>query len=341
MPRSRSDLTAGASKQAPVDDPRELLDRGLLNARAGQVVAALDYLGRAADADDGVLDELQRSELFATAIECRLARGELPAASSLGERLSVLLERPGLVGAIAHHQRGELCASAGDDELAAGHFARIPRLLADGQDDPDRLPWRVAAALASVRLGRRVEGTALAREHLALAGVTGAAYPIALGLRTLATVDAHTDRLSLLEQALDELDGVPAARLVAQIETDLAGLLLLTGPRENAPRALTLLRRAEHYAGGQGLWPLLGRVRRLLGRMDEEPLLALGEALATLTRAEQHVATLAAQGHTNREIAEQLGVTVKAVEWHLSRVYRKLGIPSRAALREAIAAVES
>ena len=198
------------------------------------------------------------------------------------------------------------------------------------------LPWRTAAALAAVRMGHRVEGTALAREHLAIAGVSGAPYPIALGLRTLATVDAHTDRASLLRQALDELDGVPAARLKAQIETDLAGLLLLASGPTDPEEGLALLRGAEAYAGNENLWPLLGRVRRLLSRMDEDPQPVLGETLASLTAAEQRVARLAATGLTNREIADQLVVTVKAVEWHLSHVYRKLGIHSRSALAASL-----
>ncbi|MFC6343473.1 helix-turn-helix transcriptional regulator, partial [Nocardioides hankookensis] len=62
----------------------------------------------------------------------------------------------------------------------------------------------------------------------------------------------------------------------------------------------------------------------------------LGETLASLTAAEQRVARLAATGLTNREIADQLVVTVKAVEWHLSHVYRKLGIHSRGALSTAL-----
>ena len=70
-----------------------------------------------------------------------------------------------------------------------------PACSTPASDVPDLIPWRTAAALAAVRLGHRVEGTALAREHLALAGTAGAPYPIALGLRTLATVDAHTDRV--------------------------------------------------------------------------------------------------------------------------------------------------
>jgi DNA-binding CsgD family transcriptional regulator len=323
-----------ATKKAALEDPLQMLERGLLNARAGAIGAALGYLDRAAESP--VLDDRQRAALLVAALDARLARGELTEARALGDRLGVHLEQPGLVGATAHYGRGELCAAVNEIELAATHFARIPRVLGTDEDDPDAVPWRTAAALTAVRLGHRVEGTALAREHLTVAGASGAPYPIALGLRTLATVDAHTDRSSLLRQALDELDGVPAARLVAQIQTDLAGLLLLSGGPAGAVEALTLLRTAELYAGNENLWPLLGRVRRLLVRLGEQPQPVLGETLATLTAAEQRVARLAASGLTNREIAAQLVVTVKAVEWHLSHVYRKLGIHSRGSLAAAL-----
>jgi DNA-binding NarL/FixJ family response regulator len=48
-----------------------------------------------------------------------------------------------------------------------------------------------------------------------------------------------------------------------------------------------------------------------------------------LTRGELRVAEMAARGLANREIANELVVTVKAVEWHLSNAYRKLGVKSR------------
>jgi DNA-binding CsgD family transcriptional regulator len=48
------------------------------------------------------------------------------------------------------------------------------------------------------------------------------------------------------------------------------------------------------------------------------------------------VAELAAQGRTNREIANELFVTVKAVEWHLGNSYRRLDIRGRGALAEAL-----
>ena len=55
-----------------------------------------------------------------------------------------------------------------------------------------------------------------------------------------------------------------------------------------------------------------------------------------LTHSELRVARLAALGATNRAIAEDVGVTVKAIEWHLSHVYRKLGIRGRHGLPQAL-----
>jgi DNA-binding CsgD family transcriptional regulator len=96
--------------------------------------------------------------------------------------------------------------------------------------------------------------------------------------------------------------------------------------------AVGLLRGAERYAAREGLWPLHRRIARLLERSGEHARPLAGQTLARLTPAERRVARLAATGLTNRQIADALAVTVKGVEWHLSRVYRKLGIGSRAAL---------
>jgi DNA-binding CsgD family transcriptional regulator len=55
-----------------------------------------------------------------------------------------------------------------------------------------------------------------------------------------------------------------------------------------------------------------------------------------LTPSERRVARMAAEGMSNKELAQALFVTVKAVEVHLSSVYRKLQINSRAQLAEAL-----
>jgi DNA-binding CsgD family transcriptional regulator len=57
-----------------------------------------------------------------------------------------------------------------------------------------------------------------------------------------------------------------------------------------------------------------------------------------LTATEQRVAALAASGHTNRQVAATLFLSPRTVEANLARVYRKLGVSSRAELDAAMAA---
>ncbi|MGH2920069.1 MAG: helix-turn-helix domain-containing protein, partial [Solirubrobacteraceae bacterium] len=56
----------------------------------------------------------------------------------------------------------------------------------------------------------------------------------------------------------------------------------------------------------------------------------------SLTASERRVAEMAADGLTSRSIAERLFVTQKTVETHLGHVYRKLDIPGRAHIGEAL-----
>ena len=62
--------------------------------------------------------------------------------------------------------------------------------------------------------------------------------------------------------------------------------------------------------------------------------------LESLTASERRVAQMAASGLSNRQVAEQLFVTVKTVENHLTRVYSKLDITSREQLTGALAGTE-
>lgn len=54
--------------------------------------------------------------------------------------------------------------------------------------------------------------------------------------------------------------------------------------------------------------------------------------IRVLTPTEAQVARLVAEGRTDLQVAEELGLPRKAVEWHLSRVFRKLGVRSRVEL---------
>ena len=58
----------------------------------------------------------------------------------------------------------------------------------------------------------------------------------------------------------------------------------------------------------------------------------MGDNRSRLTTTEERIARLVVRGRTNREVAAALGLRPKTVEWHLSRVYRKLGVRSRTEL---------
>jgi DNA-binding CsgD family transcriptional regulator len=166
---------------------------------------------------------------------------------------------------------------------------------------------------------------------------------VAHALRVVATVDPGPGRPALLQEARALLPAGTADRLAAQIDTDLAGLVLLsphrrgdaTGPADQ-PGPLELLRSAERLAGREELWPLQSRIRRLLDALGETPRRISSEAESVLTASELRVARLAAGGLGNRAIALELAVSVKAVEWHLGHVYRKLAISSRTDLAETL-----
>ena len=328
----------------PAQNPSELrwrnlhpvLVRGSELVRAGLVNDALDDLGALRTSGELPVDELSTVLLLATLLDARLARGELTEALALGVELTPHLDLDGLPGALAHHVRGDLSTALGEHGFAAAHFKNAGLRMSACGEDPELVPWRAGAALAAVRLGRCPEAAVLAHAHHAVAVADGSPYALAQALRTLASTDTGHERIALLRRARAVLTDVSAARLAAQIDTDLAGLLLLTASPLAEAEALVLLRRAEDYAGRQELWPLQARVRRLLDRLGEHPRRVQTEAMAALTASERRVARLAADGLTNRQIAGELVVTIKAVEWHLSHVYRKLGISSRTHLASTL-----
>ena len=305
--------------------------RGHLRTRMGMVSEALADLATAmAQREHGWNAYL--APLLSAQVECRIARGELDLAATHRDELEELSHVPGSTGAYATHALAELASAQADHERAAHLYAEVGRMVSERLDNPAILPWRAGESLARIRLGDTRAAVALARENLELARQFGAPYAVAQALRTVAAVDASIDRIAVLREALDVLRHTQAPRLEAQIATDLAGMVLLAHGMAQTSEVVALLRRAESYASFQELRPLGDRVHRLLERIGEPVKRSSAETLGSLTTSERRVADLAAAGLSNRQIAQQLFVTVKAVEWHLSNVYRKLGIRSRTRL---------
>ena len=128
-----------------------------------------------------------------------------------------------------------------------------------------------------------------------------------------------------------------------QLRPELARARLLYGEwlhRENRRRdARAELRAAYDLFTAIGMGAFAGRARR--------ELLAIGDTVrertvqtdSELTAQEAHIARLAVDGRTNAEIGAQLFLSTRTVEWHLSRVYTKLGVGSRRELPQAMASL--
>jgi DNA-binding CsgD family transcriptional regulator len=81
----------------------------------------------------------------------------------------------------------------------------------------------------------------------------------------------------------------------------------------------------EFEAVGAALWA--DRARRELARIGGRR-----SSGAALTGTEQQIADLVASGKSNAEVAQTLSISVKTVEWNLSKIYRKLHVASRTEL---------
>jgi len=97
------------------------------------------------------------------------------------------------------------------------------------------------------------------------------------------------------------------------------------------------LARALELAAGCAAGPLAARARDELRAAGARPRRPWRTGVDALTPSELRVARLAADGRSNREIAGELYVTLKAIEGHLARAYAKLGIEGRGQLADALA----
>jgi len=230
----------------------------------------------------------------------------------------------------AHSVLGFLALSEGDAARAADHLGEARRLGEEmGFAVPRYLRPYLDEAEAAAAAGRSQQ----AEEALAAfeARVPEPSRWLALLLvRAEAIVHQARDRA-----LLDELAAAVADGSFDELPFECARTLLVIGVGRRRALERAAARRALEEAEsrferlGTPLWA--ARAREELARIGGR---AGGGGL---TPAERRVAELASRGSSNKEIAAALFVTVKTVEATLSRVYRKLGVRSRAALGRTLA----
>jgi DNA-binding CsgD family transcriptional regulator len=162
----------------------------------------------------------------------------------------------------------------------------------------------------------------------------GAPGAISVALRALAACEKGETTIELLREAA-ELTRRSEARLEhAHALVELGAALRRSKQRAVCREPLSAGLDLAHRCGAQRL---AEQARAELLAAGARPRRMAITGAESLTPSERRVADMAASGLSNREIAQRLYVTTRTVEGHLTSVFRKLGINSRAELRRCLA----
>ncbi|GAA4016661.1 hypothetical protein GCM10022247_44780 [Allokutzneria multivorans] len=229
--------------------------------------------------------------------------------------------------------RGHYYLATDQLQAALADFQFCGALMREwGMDSPSFLPWRSDAAQVHLRLGEAAKAQELLTEQLDL---TCAASHRARGtsLFLLARTKEVGKRVAVFRQAIDSLYAAGDRFMLSKA---MHGLGQTYHSLNEPGKARMFKHRAEQLA--MQLRPSGGDAERLepesrpSAERVEEKAHEPQARVSSLTSSERRVAELAAHGYTNREISRHLYITVSTVEQHLTRVYRKLNVGSRAAL---------
>ena len=186
--------------------------------------------------------------------------------------------------------------------IRAGHLDEAEQVLAPALDDSAREVSLSVRAKYSIPMA----SIALRRQHAAAAFST------------------FEDAVEMLRYA-----GMPAYYARCLYEYGLAARRY--GRRNKAAEIMHLA--AELY-GSMGAWAMLRRCQA-----EQQIATAEHPASTLLTAHEREIAHMAASGETNSGIARQLNLSTKTIEYHLTRVYKKLGVNRRADLGSALRSI--
>jgi DNA-binding CsgD family transcriptional regulator len=280
-----------------------------------------------------------------------LARGRVATAIRLLRESAVLLRDADATGMLAWALAGlaQAAAQAGEADLARESVGEMEgRHLANKDFEPELGLARAWSAEADGELSRARESALGAADLARSRGQTTYEVRALHELCRLGAPAAAAERLALLAGEVDgpfaSLGATHAAALVAgdavalmHAAESFAAIDALIVAAEAADAAAAAFRETGHEASARS-----AAARAALWLQSCEgarpPTLLPAPAAAELTPREREVALLAAGGLSSREIADLLVVSVRTVDNHLQRVYRKLGVSRRDDLPKLLAA---
>jgi DNA-binding CsgD family transcriptional regulator len=279
---------------------------------------------------------LTRAFLLSSRARVHALRGEIDPARSLAEEGLVIAERGGLYPPIQFNTAVLAFVDLSLGDHAAVHARLGPladRLAGVGMAEPGILRFIPDEIEALVALGELDRAASILDAFQARAAALQRTWSLATAARCRGLVEAAGGAapaaIGALEAALHHHQDVGEP-------FELARTLLVAGQlhrrnRQKRASKQALERALETFERlGTPLWA--AKARAELARVGIRP-----SAPLELTPTEQRVARLVADGKTNNEVAAELFLSRRTVEDNLSRIYRKLGVRSRAELARSYA----
>jgi DNA-binding CsgD family transcriptional regulator len=279
-------------------------------------------------------DGVHRWRAVAELLKVLIERDELRAAEDVLERSLDPRASRSIAAARFLFARGRLYGAQGrlqearDDFLECGQRCVGMELVA-----VLGAPWRGEAALISSALGDTGEARRLAGEQLELARAFGRPWTLGISLRVCGLVEGGEAGLELLAEAANTLERTQSPLELARVLSDYGAALRRAGRRVEAR---TELERALDLAHRCGARRIAAGARAELIAAGAKPRRDALTGRDALTAGELRVARLAAEGLTNRDIAQALFITTSTAKAHLNHVYRKLDITRRDQLPAAL-----
>jgi len=284
-----------------------------------------------------LIDDLDQTWLLGyahlAAVYAAAGRGHWQAATG---HANAAAGKPG-TGAIALADARTAIAVARDDLpailAAAADAAADPALLR--RLEPSRLSFWPAYAAALARAGQPGEADRTLRPYEERAASCARRSALAAASRARGVIHAcrrhHDDALAAFDASLTHLDGLGMPLAEAMTRLERGRLLRHLGQRRTAARDIGA---ARLLFAGLGAQPFLARCDAELGA---GPPAGPDQDRPPLTARQLLVAQAAAAGKSNRQIAGELYISVKTVEFHLGQILARLHLDSRTQIARALA----